>query len=324
MRSRADLFAFILVFTLVMGGGCDSDGGEGSEPGDFCAMTSCFDHATCQPASLSCACDSGYENWTDGVGCTPEPLALVGSYADPFGGHHEISPSLWTQSGFGNPSYFHVTHFSNADQVVIAQANGHNAWNAGLWSRFDWTWFDAGDGRALWFCQGTLDAASEADALAATPADATDPATSGCGGFGWSKVVPADPAHLLAGDWQDNWATGHAITADSWVQTIEGSPDDTYRFTLGQFSNAAAWIVGQNDADNPTNAGLWSRFDWTWFDAGDGLELWYCQSTYDAATEEDALAATAPDASDPTTGGCGAAPGYPWSKLLPFVAETVE
>ena len=69
--------------------------------------------------------------------------------------------------------------------------------------------------------------------------------------------------------------------------------------------------MGQNDAANTYNPGLYSRYDWTTDDSG---QLWFCTTAYDAATEEDALNATAPDASDPATGGCSS---FPWSSLTP-------
>ena len=77
-------------------------------------------------------------------------------------------------------------------------------------------------------------------------------------------------------------------------------------FHVTDYSNEGSWIVAQNDEYNEYNPLLWSKFEWTW-DA-DG-ELYYCQSAYDAATEEDAFAAEGADATD-LSGGCG---GFGWS-----------
>ena len=75
-----------------------------------------------------------------------------------------------------------------------------------------------------------------------------------------------------------------------------------------QFDNDANYIVGQNDSVNSYAPDKWSRYDWTVDAEG---TLWYCNTAYDAETEEDALAASA-DASDPATSGCGT---FPWSSL---------
>jgi hypothetical protein len=251
-----------------------------------------------------------------------EPLlSLAGSYADDYGSRYEIVPSVWMTGGFGNPSYFHVTHFSNTERFVVAHNNAHNAFSPGLWSRLDWVWRDEGDGSVLWGCQSAFSAASEAEAIATPAADATDPAKTVCGGFAWSRLTPAAPAPMLAGEWMDNYGMNHSLTSDQWTQWIAGYPEYTYRFDLSQTSNEEGWVTAENHADNPTGAGEWSRFDWTWFDAGDGLELWYCQTVFDADTEEDALAAGRADASDPANGGCG---GNAWSKLTPYTQSVCE
>src|SRR5690606_4727117 len=62
--------------------------------------------------------------------------------------------------------------------------------------------------------------------------------------------------------------------------------------------------------DDTFAPGLWSRYDWTHV----GDDLWYCQTTYDAATLADALAAPPADPADPTDGGCS---GFAWSRLRP-------
>ena len=87
---------------------------------------------------------------------------------------------------FGSPSAFHYSQFSNTDQFIIAQNDDANDYNAGKWSRFDWTW--TGGDTQLWFCQTAYAAESEADALGTTAADDSDPANTGCGGFAWSQL----------------------------------------------------------------------------------------------------------------------------------------
>ncbi len=273
------------------------------------------------PASWGCESDGGAPApCGQGEACQTQ-LAIAGSYTDGWGGFHELSEGLWTQGGFGNPSFFHVEHFSNEVRVVVARNDGHNAWSAGLWSRFDWTWYDAGDGEALYYCQTSYDAESEEAALAVPAADPADPASGGCGGVAWSLLTPGEPQLILMGDWADDWGTSYTIDAEAWVQSWDGTPESTYAFEINDFSLAGQWLLARNASDNPTGADLWSRFDWTWFEVEEGPELWFCQSVYDAASEEAASAAPRADESDPASGGCGVAA---WSRLLPVAEPSDE
>ena len=103
----------------------------------------------------------------------------------------------------------------------------------------------------------------------------------------------------IDGDWTDTWGSDHAVTPFAWNAN-----------TITVFDNDAMWAVAQNSADDPWSPSLWSKYDWTW-DA-DG-ELYYCQSTYNAETEELALEADRADAED-LAAGCN---GFSWSQMSP-------
>ena len=108
-------------------------------------------------------------------------LAITGHYTDDFGGTHVITEDTWTQFGV-----FEITRFSNEEGWIVARNSAENEYNPCLWSRFDFVFF----GSELYFCQGTYDAVSEAEALAAQPADASDPTVGGCGNYPWSRLTP--------------------------------------------------------------------------------------------------------------------------------------
>ena len=115
---------------------------------------------------------------------------------------------------------------------------------------------------------------------------------SGCG----------DEAGLaIQGQYVDVYETSHEITESTWTQGESV-------FQISQFSNDTKMVIAQNDSGNEYNPNLWSRFDWT--ENADGL--WYCQTAYDAATEEDAMNTAAADPSDPATTGCSS---FPWTML---------
>lgn len=222
-------------------------------------------------------------------------LEILGSYSDSWGGVQTINEDTWAD-GYG--ALFHISQFDNEANFLIAQNDAANEYSPELWSKFQWTTDENG---GLFYCQSMFDAASEEDAMGAN-ADASDLA-SGCSGFGWTEIrIQMD----LTGDFVDSWGTPHNISAFTWLM-------DTSLFHIGAYSNEEDWAVAQNDATNEYNPELYSKFEWT--NNADGA-WFYCQSAYDAATMEDAMAASA-DNTD-LEAGCG---GFGWSELTVPVAE---
>ena len=249
--------------------------------------------------AVDSASDTAVDTGDSGdTGAPPaDDIAIAGDWADSWGGTHAVDNAAW-RSG---DSTFAIASYDNAAGVAIAQNGPDNAWNPGLWSRFDWTWSDDG---ALYYCQTAYDAAS-ADAAEATPAADGADLLTGCGGFSWTELRPV---LSITGGWTDSWGSTHAINAFRWAI-------DFSFFEVSQADDGAGWLVAQNGLANEWNPGLWSRFDWTWDAEG---ALWYCQTAYDAATEADALATPAADAADPAAGGCG---GFTWTSLTPAAAR---
>ena len=99
----------------------------------------------------------------------------------------------------------------------------------------------------------------------------------------------------IEGEWMDEWNSSQIIDSDSWNNN-----------TITHYDNDEMWAVAENGAAS-WSPGLWSKYDWTW----DSGELYYCQSTYAAETEADALSAENAIATDLDT-GCG---GFPWSQM---------
>ena len=170
---------------------------------------------------------------------------------------------------------------------AVAQ-NGPDSWSPDLWSKYEWMWDADGE---LYYCQSTFDAETEEDALAAEGADTADVA-SGCGGFGWTWMRGTLD---IEGTWSDEWEETHDVTPFYWND-----------FTITQANNAEGWLVAQNAEYADWAAGLWSKFEWVSDEDG---EHYYCQSTYDAETEEDAVGAERADAAD-LDAGCS---GYGWT-----------
>jgi len=105
----------------------------------------------------------------------------------------------------------------------------------------------------------------------------------------------------IVGSYTDEFGDMHEVSEDSWTNS-GGS------FAIESYDNSDMWVVAQNAGDNEYFPDMWSRFDWAW----EGETLYYCQSVYDGATQEDAAAGDA-DAADLTM-GCG---GFAWTNLTP-------
>jgi len=116
-----------------------------------------------------------------------EEIEIAGDYVDNFGGMHQVDSEQWVM-GFGESmSIFMIASFDNDARLVLAENDGENEFNPGLFSAFEWLY----DGDDLYFCQSVFDAASLDAAATDASADAED-LDNGCGGFGWSQLLPSE------------------------------------------------------------------------------------------------------------------------------------
>ncbi len=109
----------------------------------------------------------------------------------------------------------------------------------------------------------------------------------------------------LIGSYLDGWGSFHVVTAETWHTGL--APTDSV-YLISQYDNDAGWVVAQNGEDNAFFPEAWSRFDWTTVDG----QLYFCTTAYDAGTEQAALDADAPDATDPSASGCC---GFSWTAM---------
>ncbi len=114
-------------------------------------------------------------------------LEIGGVNVDEDSTEHTVTHSLWTQESSSGTEIWAITQFDNPTHYVIAQNDANNTLNPGQWSRWEWYW-DLGPN--WWICHVASDEADEASALAAGPADNTNPASSGCNGSGWTLLTP--------------------------------------------------------------------------------------------------------------------------------------
>ncbi len=146
------------------------------------------------------------------------------------------------------------------------------------------------------------------------------PALTGCSGIfdesgetGTQETGESPPTQTLAiaGTYVEDWDgdgssdSTHVLTDSEWTMTSEFGVS---AFLVAQFSNEQAMLIAQNAGSNSYAPDKWSRFDWSL----DGATLWFCQSAFEAETEDDALATAAANSDDPASSGCGE---FAWSQL---------
>jgi hypothetical protein len=110
----------------------------------------------------------------------PVGLEIVGEWETSWGATYVITDTSWVADKYS----YAITVYDNDADYFVAQNADTNFLDPGLWTRFDWTW----DGDALYYCELVGNAASQAEAEAATEADRAD-LVEGCGGGNWLSLT---------------------------------------------------------------------------------------------------------------------------------------
>ena len=212
-------------------------------------------------------------------------LEVIGVWASTWG-TEIITESSWDAAAI-------VEHDNDAN-TVITQNSEDDEYNPGLFSKLVWT--DIVDD-AFYYCTVSYGLDTEEEATASeNTADVNDLEGAGCGGFGWTKLVPAIEIH---GDWATEWGT-ESITSFRWNTAMVISYD-----------NVTNTAITQNPEDDEYNPAKFSKITWTEPTAAG--EFFFCTVAYGQETLQDAVAAE--DTSDPENlegEGCG---GFAWSKV---------
>jgi hypothetical protein len=120
-----------------------------------------------------------------------EPLEIIGAWVEVFPGGagmqtHTISEESWAIASEFGDSLHHIDSWDARARVLVAQSDESNAFNPGLWGKFEWLY----DGGTLYYCQSVYDAETSDAAWSAPGAEPSD-LDAGCGGFPWSPLEPA-------------------------------------------------------------------------------------------------------------------------------------
>lgn len=191
-RGGAAPASVLFLFTLGVVA-CASDDGEddGADSANDDDGSSGDDDGSSGADDGSSSADAGSDSGSDTAACADESggppadaLAIVGDWTDDFEGTHAITAESWTQTSEFGTFVYDIASWDNAAGTLVAQDEGDSTW-----AKFQWV---ADDADGVYYCQTAFGAACRADAEAAADADATDPATGGCGGmFPWTHMMPA-------------------------------------------------------------------------------------------------------------------------------------
>jgi hypothetical protein len=224
---------------------------------------------------------------TGGAGPGSDTFALIGEWQTHFGAVERIDMEGWWT--FNGPDTFgvEVVWVDDEARVAITRNPEDADFGPGQYNRTVWIDADAG---GYWYCvvDFGLESLESAQASDAT-ADPSEPATSGCGGFGWTLLSPIGIE--VGGLYDTNFETIETITDTVWNQ-------GGFAVSVAEWDNDANVAYTQNAAD--------AEFD--------GL-FYYCVVAFGLDSLEAAQADTSEaDDADPENSGCG---DFAWTRMSP-------
>lgn len=121
-----------------------------------------------------------------------------------------------------------------------------------------------------------------------------------------SSFPAAAPPAWLLGAFADDYESRHTITADSWTQERYAT------YHVVRWNVEGQYLVARNDATNREDAGKWTRIDWMRLEGMPPYAWAYCISVWNAATPEEAEAASSLARRETPRTGCG---GHPFTRM---------
>jgi hypothetical protein len=118
-------------------------------------------------------------------------------------------------------------------------------------------------------------------------------------------VPPVAPPPELLGDFVDDYGISFHISDTLFLQRPRA------RYRIIEWNVAGRFLIAQNAADNPSDAGLWTRIDWMPFTGMAPYAWGFCLTAYKAPSAAAARATPPADRSTPRT-GCN---GFPFSRM---------
>jgi len=228
---------------------------------------------------------------------TPEPLAVAGMWFEAFKGGQSSFPVEITQESWGSGI---LVSWDNDARVAITQNPEDSSFDPGKFNRIVWT--EPGTSGAFYYCTTDFGVETQEAAEALTTmADATEAYSSGCGGFGWSKLVPQ--AFELSGIYVATFSGA----MENYVEIV--TEGEWNGFEVIDFDNGENTAITRNGPDADFMPGSYNKIVWTELENG---EFFHCTVEFGLESEQAARdsVATADD-SNPFESGCG---NFGWTK----------
>ena len=113
--------------------------------------------------------------------CGGEDIETIGTYESNFGATEVITATDWNGDA--------IADYDNSANWVVTQSPADAEFNPNLYNRLEWT--EPAEDGSFYYCFVVFgqDTAEMARTSTLT-ADSSDPDTSGCGGFSWTKLTP--------------------------------------------------------------------------------------------------------------------------------------
>ena len=122
------------------------------------------------------------------------------------------------------------------------------------------------------------------------------------------QQVPSErwpPAALVMGSFDDDYGSRHVVTKESWMHGRRA------RYEIVKWNAKEQYLIALNSATNPSDGGLWSRFDWMPLENMAPFTWAFCMSAYNAKALEEAEQTTIANRESPKT-GCN---GFPFTRM---------
>lgn len=117
------------------------------------------------------------------------PKNLVGTFTDDYKIEYHISDSVWLQKP--NIKY-HVLKIDTAKQYILLKNDSQNKFDANLYTRIDYMYFQNMLPFTWGFCLTSYKAKTLEEAEATASADRANP-KKGCNGYPFSRMAPITP-----------------------------------------------------------------------------------------------------------------------------------
>jgi hypothetical protein len=110
---------------------------------------------------------------------------------------------------------------------------------------------------------------------------------------------------FMTGTFMDDYGIEYRISEEEWLQ----EPDA--RFHVVEWNRKDKYLIARNDTANPSEPGLYTRFDWMKFENMLPYTWGFCMTTYNANSVGEAKRVSAPNPENPKE-GCN---GFPFSRM---------